>query len=293
MKKIVLIFCLLLGFSPLLAQDTYTVNGETLELKIEVNGKLDLLWNIIDGKYRYFLRTENGTIVELINTKGDGRKYLEQYKNTLQELTNSSPADTKKVKLTLSSLANFIDAYNRTTDSSYVTSKSRGLITFRLGVFGGITNSPFVGNPENIKSPLFGGELEVVESDRISRHATFLQIKHVLEQDDFQYSTTELALGYRFRFINAEQFSLYGNVKFATLNFSKTTVTSVDENMMTITQDISETAFDVPFIFGIGADIRVSEHSFITVAYNELFAILLDNQGNFPIDFALGYKFDL
>ncbi|MEY8850052.1 outer membrane beta-barrel protein [Psychroserpens sp. XS_ASV72] len=290
MKKIICIFSFLLCFSVFHAQELYTVNGESLELKTEVEGKLDLLWNIIDGKYRYFVRTEDNTILELKNTKAD-RKYQEEYKSVLSELTNNS-VSTKRLNLTLFSLKEFIDSYNASVDSSYQSQSKRSKFQFRLGVFGGITNSPFIDNPNNEKTPLFGAELEVLEAERISRHAVFLQAKHVLEQEDLMYSTTELALGYRFRFINKESFSLYGNCKFATVNFSKATVAS-ENNGMIVTEDISDTAFDVPLIFGVGADINLSKNTFITLAYNELFAVLIDNQGNFSTDFTLGFKFNL
>jgi hypothetical protein len=55
----------------------------------------------------------------------------------------------------------------------------------------------------------------------------------------------------------------------------------------------NSTAFDAPFIFGVGADIKVGNNSYITLIYGELFAILLDNQGNFSSDISLGYKFNL
>ncbi len=290
MKKIIYILCLVFSLSFLQAQENYTINGETLELKTEVEGKLDLLWNIIDGQYRYFVRTEDNTITELKNTKAD-RKFQEEYKTLLEELTNNY-ASTKRLNLTLFSLKEFIDNYNSSVDTTYESSVSRSKFQFRLGVFGGMTNSPFVDNPDNKTTPLFGAELEVLEAKRISRHAVFMQLKHVLEQDDIKYSTTELSLGYRFRVINKERFSLYGNCKFATLNFSSSTVIREIDGEIT-TEDVSETAFDVPFIFGIGADINVSKNSFITLAYNELFAILIDNQGNFSTDFSIGYKFNL
>ncbi|MBR9844817.1 MAG: porin family protein [Algicola sp.] len=290
MKKIICVLCFILSVSFIQAQESYTINGKTIELKTEVEGKLDLLWNIIDNEYRYFVRTEDNTITELKNTKVD-RKFQEEYKTTLEELTNNSMS-TKRLNLTLFSLKEFIDAYNVSADSAYETTVSRSKFQFRLGVFGGITNSPFINNPNNEKTPLFGAELEVLEAERISRHAIFMQLKHVLEQEDIQYSTTELSLGYRFRVINKETFSLYANMKFATLNFSNATL--VTETNGTITsQEFSETAFDVPFIFGLGADINVSKNSFITLAYNELFALFLDNQGNFSTDFAIGYKFNL
>jgi hypothetical protein len=290
MKKIICILCFILGISFIQAQESYTINDETLELKTEVEGKLDLLWNIIDSKYRYFVRTEDNTITELKNTKVD-RKYQEEYKSVLEELTNNY-ASTKRLNLTLFSLKEFIDAYNVSADSTYKTNISRSKFQFRLGVFGGLTNSPFVTNPDNKTTPLFGAEFEVLEAERISRHAVFMQLKHVLEQKDISYSTTELSLGYRFRVINKETFSFYGNVKFATLNFSSATVVT-DDNGVLISQEINETAFDVPFIFGVGADINVTKNSFVTLAYNELFALLLDNQGNFSTDFAIGYKFNL
>ena len=278
------------SISLLQAQENYTINGETLELKTEVEGRLDLLWNIIDSEYRYFVRTEDNTITELKNTEVDG-EFQEEYKTLLEQLTNNA-ASTKRLNLTLFSLKEFIDSYNSSVDSNYESNVSRSKFMFRLGIFGGITNSPFVTNPDNKTTPLFGGELEILEAERISRHAVFMQLKHVLEQDDIQYSTTELSLGYRFRVINKETFSLYANCKFATLNFASSTVIREIDGAL-ITEDVSETAFDIPFIFGIGADINVSKNSFITLAYNELFALLLDNQGNFSTDFSIGYKFNL
>lgn len=290
MKKFICLICLICSVSFLEAQETFMVNGERLALNTEVDGKLDLLWNIIDGKYRYFVRTDTTPIIELKNTKKDG-KFQEEYKELLNELTNAS-ISTKRLNLTLFSLKEFIDSYNTTVDPSYQSTAKRNKLMFRLGVFGGLTNNPFITNPDNLTTPFFGGELEVLDMNQISRHAAFLQVKHVLEQDELQYSTTELALGYRYRFINKERFSLYGNVKFATLNFSNVTVISEDNGTVT-SEDFNDTAFDVPFIFGVGADIRVTENSFITLAYNELFALLLDNQGNFSTDFSVGYKFNL
>ncbi|MFT6842314.1 MAG: hypothetical protein ACJASR_001080 [Psychroserpens sp.] len=290
MKKIICLFYLVLSFSFAEAQETFTIDGEILELKTEVNGKLDLLWNIIDGKYRYFIRTENETIMELKNTKLEG-KFQREYKTLLNELTNDSMS-TRRLNLTLFSLKEFIDTHNSNADSSYQSTAVRNKLHFRIGVFGGFTNSPFITNPNNLTTPLFGGELEVLDIGQISRHAVFLQAKHVLEQDELEYSTTELSLGYRFRVINKASFSLYANMKFATLNFSNATIL-VNNNDVITAEEFNQTAFDVPFIFGIGADIRITENSFITLAYNELFALFLDNQGNFSQDFAVGYKFNL
>ncbi len=280
-----MLFCL--AFQLNYSQETYTVNGETLELKTEIDGKLDLLWNVIDGKYRYFVKTEDGTITELKNTKDDNNDYQEEYKSTLSSLTNGNSTD--KLKLTLYSLRNYIDSYNASVDTSYTSTSTESNVQFRLGFSGGITNNPFVGNPDNTKTPLIGAELEIYEANVLPRHSGFLQARHAFENDDFKYSTSELSLGYRFRFINKERFSIYGQVKLATINFSN--FTFLDENDMEV--DSNETSFDIPFIFGVGSDIKVGNNSYITIIYSELFALLLDNQGNFSTDIAIGYKFNL
>lgn len=290
MKKIICILCFVFCISSLQAQESYTINGETLELKTEIEGRLDLLWNIIDSKYRYFVRTEDNAILELKNTKIDG-KYQEEYKALLGDLTNNY-ASTKRLNLTLFSLKEYIDKYNSSVDSSYESNAGRNKLQFRLGVFGGITNSPFIDNPDNETTPLFGAEFEVLDQNRVSRHAVFMQFKHVLEYDDIKYSTSELSLGYRFRVINKETFSLYANCKFATLNFaSATVVREIDGNL--ITEDVNETAFDVPFILGIGADINITKNSYITLGFNELYALFLDSPENFSKNFTLGFKFNL
>lgn len=293
MKKLLLILCFLLGYTSAVAQDTYTVNGETLQLKTEIDGQLDLLWNVIDGKYRYFVRTSDNTILELKNTKSGSGDYLEEYKSTLQNVTSGTDLSTHKVNLTLGSLRNFIDKYNGLTDLNYNSQVTKSSVDLRLGIFGGISNSPFVGNDDNIKTPVFGVELEILEGKTMPRHSGFLQLRHTFDNDDFQYSTTELSLGYRFRVINTSKFGFYGDVRFATLNFSKATISYLDEDDMLVTENISDTAFDAPFIFGIGADFKITDNSYIFIGYNQLFAAFLDNQGNFSTDITLGYKLSL
>lgn len=287
MKKILVAILFCMAFQIHYSQQTYNVNGESLELKTEVDGKLDLLWNTIDGKYRYFVKSEDGTITELKNTKNDNNDYQEEYKSTLRNLTNGMPTDN--LKLTLYSLKSYIDSYNASVDSNYTSTSTESSVQFRLGFSGGITNNPFVGNPDNAKTPMIGAELEIFEANSLPRHSGFLQARHAFESDDFKYSATELALGYRFRFINKETFSIYGQVKLTTINFSD--FTFLDENDMEV--DSNETSFDIPFIFGIGSDIKVGNNSYITIIYGELFAAFLDNQGNFSTDIAVGYKFNL
>lgn len=286
MKKILFLIITCLLFQWHHGQETFTVNGESLELKTEIEGEIDLLWNTINKNYRYFVRTANGEITELKNSRGENKKYNEEYKIVLNKLTGK---ETNKLKLTLSSLRSFIDAYNASADSSYTPIKRESRVGLRLGFSGGATNNPFVGNSENNFAPLLGGELEIFDNRDISRHSGFFQIRHAFKTNKFEYSATELSLGYRFKFIKRSKFSIYGQVKFATLNFTNATI--IVSNDMELS--ISETSFDIPFIFGIGSDIQVGKQSYITFIYGELFAFFLDNQGNFPADFSLGYKFKL
>lgn len=286
MKRLGLIFSFLLCISTLQAQENFTVKGENLQLKTEVEGQLDLLWNIIDGHYRYFVRTSDNTITELVNTRDENRQFKNEYKTTLEDLTGVS---ANKVNLTLNDIKRYIDSYNLSQDSSYQTTIYNAKLQLLLGVFGGITNSPFINNPENVIAPQFGAELELLDANRIKRHALFMELRHVLKTNDFDYTTTELALGYRFRFINKRSFSLFGQTKFATLNFSKNTILAPND----LPVDVEETVFNIPLTFGIGADIRLSDSSFLMIRYNELFAVLIENKGNFSTNLTLGYKFNL
>lgn len=287
MKKSLLLILLFLTFQINYSQENYTVNGETLELKTEVEGTLHLLWTSEGGKYRYFVKTKDGTITELKNTKDDNKNYLEEYKTTLSNLTNGM--ETDKLKFRLYDLKAFINTYNISKDSDYTSVVKSGKVGLRLGIFGGLTNNPFVDNPENKKVGLIGGELEIFEANLMPRHSGFIQARHTFDADDFDYSTNEVALGYRYRIINQSSFSIYGQVKFATLNISNSSLPDENGNK----KSINDTSFDIPFIFGIGSDIKISDNSYITIAYGELFALFLDNQGNFSTDISIGYKFNL
>lgn len=292
MRKIIFLLLFILFCFSASAQKQYTINGETLELKTEVTGTIDLFWNIIDHEYRYFVRKDN-VITELVNTRGNNNKFQEEYKTTLSELTKDSGLNTSDVKLTLYDLGNFINKYNASQDSNYIIASKEAIIKSRLLVFGGVTNSPFINNPDNINNPQFGAEIEVFEGNILPRHTLFFEIKHVLNNDEFKYSTTQLSLGYRFRFINTEKFILYANMVFGTYNFSKNTLSFINEADAIITEEITNNGFDAPFVFGIGADFKITPNSFITLNYNELFALFVDSQDNFSTNIALGYKFNL
>ena len=161
-----------------------------------------------------------------------------------------------------------------------------------LLIFGGITNNPFVENIDNTSNLLFGAEIEFFEATNIPRHSFYLQVQHIFQSNAFEYSQTQFGLCYRFRFLKKKTFSVYANVLAATYNFNKKTISFYESDVLT-EQEISENGFNVPFVFGVGVDFRITNKSFITFTYNEIFALLLENKGNFPTNISLGYKIKL
>ncbi|OIQ30053.1 MAG: hypothetical protein BM564_04620 [Bacteroidetes bacterium MedPE-SWsnd-G2] len=292
MKKEALLLFFLLCFTTNFAQKSYEVKNENLTLTEEISGALDLLWTTTNNEYRYFVKTSDNNISELLNTKTDNG-FQEEFKATLATLTEGSGVSVNNLKFTLFALAEFFKEYNAIVDATYSPENSKRKLHYNLGVFAGATNSPFVENPENSFAPTLGAELEVSENYDTSRHSGFLQLKQTFEADKLDYQTFEIALAYRFKFINGSKFNLYGNLKLATVNFSSSTEVYLNENSELITNHKSESSFDVPMIFGIGADFKVGEKGYITLGYNELFALFFDNQGNFPVNLNLGYKFKL
>lgn len=286
MKYLVFIALFMVICTPLSAQEKIDINGKTYDLITEVEGELDLFWNVIDKQYRYFVKTNEGNILELLNTKKENR-FQEEYKAQLNNLIENNSVSTSHLKFTLQDLKQFVRNYNKLFGSTY--NETNETLKWRSGFFGGITNQPFVTNPNNTTVPFFGAELEGLPSSENSRHAGFFSIIHALDNDDFEYSSTQLALGYRYRFIKKSSYNIYGNLRFATYTFSKQTFRF---NGLP-NETINESNFQVPCSFGLGADIKVGENSFLTMAYNELFAVLINNAGNFPVDFAIGYKFGL
>jgi hypothetical protein len=294
MKNLIFLLCFFACYTSVLAQESYTINNETFQLKTEVEGDIDLLWNIIENKYRYFVRDNNGNIQELVNTKDTNSKYQEEYKSILKSLIQGSSIPIEDLDLTLYSLKQFFKGYNETKgDYGYKDDKVK--MQTRLGLFGGLTNQPFIENPENTTVAFFGTELEIFEETTMPTHTGVFSLKHALDNDDFKYSATQLALAYRFRFINTKTFNIYANVKLATFTASKSTFTYEDpDNPGTFISDESKgSTFEAPFIFGIGSDIKISDNSFITLAYHEIFAVFLESNSNFPMDFAIGYKFNM
>jgi len=286
---ITLVFTLLLSnFS--FAQMTHTIDGKSYELTESIAGKASLFYVIADGKYLYFIKKE-GSLTELTNTKGENGKYQEEYKEVLSILTADAAVDITTINLTLGSLKTYVDTYNKASDIDYRLQAERPVTKARLGAFGGMSNNPFVNNPNNTLVPVFGVEAELYDEKR-TRHSLGLQFKQSLKADDFKYFSSQFGLFYRFRVINKESFSIYPQAIFATYTYSESETSIITGGLTTVSKS-SGSAFDAPIILGLGADIKLG-NGFITLSANESFALInFENQGNTPLDLRLGYKFNM
>ena len=287
MKKFILsfAFCLISYLS--VSQETYTIDNSTYRLFKETDGSINLFWNIIRGKDRYFVKKDD-SLIELVNTKDDhgNRKY--EYKLLLGQLTSDKTLSADKVKLKLMSLKTFIDHYNLLQDPEYKINPKGKLLT-RFNGFAGFSNSPFLMNPDNSKNAVIGFEFEFSEATELPRHSIYFQGKQIIASRHFDYSATQIIVGYRFRIINKKTFNFYTSLDLARYVFVKEVNDLADIAPITV----KENGFEVPFIFNIGADIRLNDSSFLTLTYNELFSILLDGYENFPFSFTIGYKIKL
>lgn len=290
MKSLLIVFGFILFAISIQAQEQYTVDGETYTLKTDVDGDITLLWNTIDRKYRYFLKNDNG-IVELKNTKQDGR-YQEEYKETLQNQTAGSNISTDEVKLTLASLHSFFVEYNTFKNPSFNDTNTSPKLKFRVGGFVGVTNSVYTQNTFNKAQGQAGLELEMIDAVKLKRHALVLRYKQTISGNSYKYSASQFSLNYRFKFIKTPKFDVFANAKFAALTFFKFEQTQEYEIAPPVTTTASGSDFSAPITFGIGADYKVG-NGYITFNYDDIVGLNVNSNNEFPIDFSLGYKFNL
>ena len=276
------------------AQETYTVNGEQLNLKTEVEGSITLLWNIIDGEYRYFLK-EDATVTELSNTKVD-KQYQEEYKQILDLATKDKNLSEKKISLTTGSLANYFKEYNKLKDPNFIVEENNIKLKTRLGAFVGITNSVYSPNPTNQILPTLGLDFEIVDNNKLKRHSLVFQFKQTFESSDYKYSASQFSLNYRFKFIKKEKLDVFINTKIAGYTFQS--IPSFDNNdNLEFDEDgnpiiTSEDNFSALLNLGIGADYKLG-NGYLTFLYGDIVSVVEGNNGEFPIDFTIGYKFNL
>ncbi|MCY2686142.1 hypothetical protein [Salinimicrobium sp. TH3] len=280
-----LFFCLAL---PMAAQETYIINKDTLQLNREVKGPLSLFWAEEDHNYRYFVQKGN-RMVELLNPNGNG-----QYKEQLLELTADEKIRTQDVLFVLYSLRHFTNTYNSMVQEDYVKNESTKNIKQRIAFFAGLSNNIYTDNPENILVPVAGLEYEFYDPNLAPRHSAFLQLRHSFKGNDYRYTSTQLSINYRFKALYLKHFDIHVDARLASLFYSEETITITnDAGEVVAVKDDSGFTFTTPLSFGIGSDIKVTPNSFITVGYNDIFAIVLDSNGRFPLDFTLGYKYNL
>lgn len=293
MKKVFALLLCAISFQLINAQESYTVNGKTYQLYTEVEGNLSLLWNTVDKEYRYFAR-KNGNILELKNTQKNG-DFQQEYKQTLEALTKDAGLNPDYVRFTKGSLAEYIQSYNSMTDPDFeMENNNTSMLSTRLGFYGGITNSIYTANPTNETSPLFGAEFEVYDEENWTRHSAFVNAEYVFEAEDYDYSAFEVGLNYRFKFINAKDFHAFVNVKLVNFIYSDSErkIYNDDGSVFSSTSK-TESSLEFPVGFGVGLAYRITPNGFLTLGYNDIVAIGVENNDEFPIDFTLGYKFRL
>ncbi len=284
-----LFFTLVILFSGILmAQEVYQVNGESIPLFSEVEGTASLLWNSIDGNYRYFLKKDN-TITELKNTPLNGT-YQQEYKKILKELVGEERV--KDVKLTRPDLARVIDEFNAASDANYQIKSESVQLKTRLGGFFGMTNYPFFVNPDNTLLPQLGAEFEVIDEVKLIRHSMVFQFRQIIGNSDYDFSLSQITFNYRFKFVKTETFDLYINAKVAGYTYISQDIDIVENDGSITNISGSGGEFQAPFALGLGADIALGK-GYLTLLYQDAVTLNLGDNGNFPVDFAIGYKFNL
>ncbi|MDT0556351.1 hypothetical protein [Patiriisocius hiemis] len=272
-------------------QKQYTVNGQTYTLTTEVEGPLTLLWTTVNGEYRYFIK-KGEAITELKNTKTN-RDYQEEYKESLKVLTIDSPMTVDKVKLTRTSLLNFVNEYNKKVDSNFTPKEKGGKLKTRLGAFVGYSNTAYFVNPDNTFLPTFGIDFELIELENLKRHSVVAQFEQTIGNSDYDFNKSEFSLNYRFKFVKSSTIDIYANVKFASYVYVSRDVLVVGEG-----NDDDELLkgsggdLRAPGAFGIGADIALGK-GFLTLNYIDIFALGIEQGDEFPINLAVGYKINL
>ncbi|MFD0977572.1 hypothetical protein [Salinimicrobium gaetbulicola] len=293
MRRIEILFIVLLLFTgSISAQEVFIIEGDTLSLKREVKGTLSLYWAQKDQDYRYFIQKYK-RMAELKNSEVEGVNQ-EEFKAQLADFTSDAEIDTRDVKFLLYSLKHFVNRYNALVQEEYSYNAATANIKHRLSLFTGLSNNRYTENPENKIAPILGLEFEFYDPNLARRHAAFLQLRQSFKRDDYHYGSTQFSINYRFRPLIFEKFDIHIDAELATFIYSEDQLDILDEtgNVVAVNHD-SGLSFKAPLSFGIGTDYRVTEASYITFSYNDIVSLVLDSNGSFPIDFTIGYKFNL
>ncbi|MAN27488.1 MULTISPECIES: hypothetical protein [Mesonia] len=275
------------------AQEIYTFNGKNYEFHTAAKGDLTLFWNTSNKYYHYFIE-KDGELIELTNTEENG-KFKKEYQQTLEELTPETNIPTDKLKFTLTDFEDYVKEHNATITGSSYDKDEDSKTGIRLGLFGGVTNSVYTDNPANEKSIVGGVELEIYGKNKFKRHSFFSQFRHTFKNEDFEYSKTALSFNYRFKIINANWFHLYVEGEFVDIYYYENPSYEVRESPSKAPKIVSESDFalDLPLSLGAGMAIKIGKGTFLTLSYNDFIAAGVDDNGETPIDFTAGLKFNL
>lgn len=189
-------------------------------------------------------------------------------------------------------MAAFFTDYNKLVSPEFAQTKNG--LEFRLGVFGGIDNTIFMRNTDNSIHGVAGIDFELADLN-LKRHALLFQFKQTFKTDTYDYSATQLAFNYRFKFVTIPKFDAFVNFKFAMISYWKETfeIPSINDPQAR-PEPYEHSGFGVgaPLSFGVGADYKAG-NGFITFGFNDFVALNAASNKNFPIHFTLGYKWIL
>ncbi|HET8854395.1 MAG TPA: hypothetical protein VFM60_00615 [Salinimicrobium sp.] len=288
-RFVLILFFLTFSVSSL-AQETFIIDGDTLQLQQEVKGPLNLFYSTEDLDLRFFVQ-KGDRLVELLEE--EGKDEVPKYKLQLEELTSDTEIMVYDVKFALYSLKHFVNQYNALVQKDYRYNASTDNVMTRFGLFTGISNNSYTDNPSNVIAPVIGLEFEIHDPNLAPRHSAFLHLRQSFKQDQFDYTSTQLSLNYRFKLIRLKDMDFHVDVELVNLMYSRSERTVTNEAGEIEIKEENGFAFNAPLSFGVGSDIKITDNGYITVGYNDFFSIVLDNNGHFPMDFTIGYKYNL
>lgn len=290
--QILFLFLFMLAGLKSTAQETFIIEGDTLQLQEEVSGPLSLYWQERDHNYRYFVQKGN-QLVELRNERVEGER-KRRYQLQLDQLTRDTKIFTGDVRFVLYSLRHFVNQYNAKVQEDYQYNAATPNVQQRVALMVGLSNNRYAANPENVLVPVLGVEYELHDPNLAPRHSAFLQLRHSFQRQNYNYSSTQLSLNYRFKFLYFSGFDVHLDTELATFYYSETELDITnDAGEVVRVEDQSGFSFTAPLSFGVGADIKINNRGFITLGYNDFFSLVLDSNGSFPLDFTVGYRYNL
>lgn len=284
----IVLFFMFFSATSIQAQEEYTVDGQVYLLRSDVKGELELLWNVIDNEYRFFLKKDD-LITELKSTEIDGR-YRHDYKQVLEQNTADVGLSTKRVTLTLLSLHNFIVEYNTIKDPHFFAETNSAPLQLWLGTYGGTTNSIFTENVTNESQPVVGFELELIDTIMLKRHTIVLDLRNTFKGNENRYSSTQFGLSYRFKFVKSMKFDMFLNTKIVTFAFFEKEISGIEENDPM--RKFSGNNYNTPLTFGIGADYKIGK-GYMTFGYHDFVSLMMESNEENAMDFSVGYKFQI